>query len=127
MPQHRKLAWFDLPSDRPMPRIQRRRIIGDRMMVSDVRLEKGFELASHRHDNEQFVVLLSGRCIFGVGDPGTPEFKETELRPGEVLVLPGGVAHSCRALEDTHILDLFSPVSERTGVDAHAAPAAAPR
>jgi quercetin dioxygenase-like cupin family protein len=115
--QARKLSWFTLPTDRPMPRLQRRRIIGEKMMVSEVRLEQGFELASHRHDNEQFVIMLAGRCLFGIGEPGTPAFHETELSTGEVLVLPGGVPHSCRALEDSHILDLFSPISERTGVD----------
>jgi quercetin dioxygenase-like cupin family protein len=41
------------------------------------------------------------------------------LKGGEVLVLPGNVAHSCTALEDSHILDLFSPVSATTGVDRH--------
>jgi quercetin dioxygenase-like cupin family protein len=112
-------AWSDLAQDFPMPRIARRRIMGERMMVSEVRLTRGFDLASHAHENEQFVMMLSGRCTFGLGAPGTPEFHEIELKGGEVLVLPGHVPHSCRALEDSHILDLFSPVSATTGVDSH--------
>jgi quercetin dioxygenase-like cupin family protein len=107
----------DLPADRPMPRITRRRIIGDRMMVSDVLLEAGFDLPAHHHANEQFVVVLSGRCLFGLGAPGTREYREVEVAAGQVLVLPGGVPHSCRALEETRILDLFSPPSVTTGVD----------
>lgn len=110
-------AWDAMPKDRPMPKIDRRRIVGEKMMISQVFLEKGFELASHRHENEQFVVLVSGRCTFGVGDEGTPGHRTVEVRTGEVLHLPGNVAHSCRALEETHILDLFSPISEKTGVD----------
>ena len=110
-------VWKSLPEDRPMPRITRRRIIGERMMISEVRLEKGFDLASHSHDNEQLVVMLTGRCVFGIGEPGSKQFHEVELRGGEVLELPGNVAHSCRALEDSHILDVFSPVSATTGVD----------
>ena len=113
----RKLAWSDLPSDRPMPRITRRRVMGERMMISEVRLERGFDLASHRHENEQLVVMVQGRCLFGLGEPGGADFREVELRTGEVLVLPPNAPHSCRALEDSHILDVFSPVSERTGVD----------
>jgi quercetin dioxygenase-like cupin family protein len=95
-----------------MARIDRRRIIGEKMMISQVFLSKGFDLASHRHENEQFVVLVSGRCLFGVGDEGGPGHRTIEVRAGEVLHLPGNVAHSCRALEDTQILDLFSPISE---------------
>lgn len=109
-----------LPPDRPMPHIERRRVLGERMMISEVRLTRGFNLGSHRHDNEQFVVVLSGRCRFGVGAEGTAEHRTVEVGAGQVLHLPGGVPHSCVALKDTRILDLFSPVSERTGVDAGA-------
>lgn len=107
----------DLPKDRPMPNIERRRIIGEKMMISEVFLTKGFDLASHQHDNEQIVVVLSGKCRFGLGKPGTAEHREVEVTGGDVLHLPGNVPHSCLALEDTRILDLFSPVSEKTGVD----------
>lgn len=113
------ITLAELATDRPMPRIERRRIIGEKMMISDVVLEAGFDLAAHRHENEQFVVVLEGRCVFGLGEPGTGEFREVEVRAGQVLVLPGNVWHSCRAIERTRIFDLFSPVSATTGVDAH--------
>lgn len=100
-----------------MPRITRRRVIGERMMVSAVVLEPGFELASHRHENEQFVVVQRGRAVFGLGEPGTPSWREVEVTGGQVLVLPSNVPHSCRAIEETHILDLFSPPTTETGVD----------
>ena len=113
----RKHVLAELPVDRPMPLIERRRIIGERMMISEVHLTKGFFVPSHHHENEQMVVVLSGRCRFTVGAPGTPEERELELATGEVLELPGNVPHSCLALEDTRILDLFSPISATTGVD----------
>lgn len=116
-PDARVVTLAELVTDRPMPRIERRRIIGDRMMVSDVMLEPGFTLASHAHENEQFVVVLSGACRFGLGVEGSAGHRTVEVRAGQVLVLPGNVPHSCVALEATHILDLFSPVSAGTGVD----------
>ncbi len=100
-----------------MPLIERRRIIGDLMMISEVHLSKGFHVPAHQHSNEQHVVMLSGRCTFGIGNKGEPGYHELDVRGGQVLVLPGNVPHSCTALEDTRILDLFSPVSEKTGVD----------
>jgi len=116
-PAHQLLTLADLPVDRPMPLISRRRVMGEKMMVSDVVLGRGFTIASHHHENEQFVVLLSGRCVFGLGAPGTSDYREVEVSTGQVLVLPSNIPHSCRALEETRILDLFSPPSTMTGID----------
>ena len=110
-------AWDSIAADHPMEKIERRRIVGERAMISQVRLDAGFTLASHRHENEQHVVMMSGRCVFGLGEPGTAEYHEIEVRGGQVLELPANVWHSCRALEPTVIYDVFSPVSETTGVD----------
>ena len=125
MPQPRSTparieSWQRLPTDAPMPKITRQRIIGDHMMISRVILEPGFEVASHHHFNEQLVVVLSGRARFTLGAPGSTDFRTVEVHAGDVLVLPPHVPHSCTALERTEILDLFSPPSEKTGVDAHA-------
>lgn len=106
-----------LPSDSPMPLLTRRRVMGERCMLSAVTLEPGFVLGSHSHENEQMVVMLSGRCVFGLGAPGTPEHREVEVAGGQVLLLPSNVPHSCRAVERTSILDVFSPPSAMTGVD----------
>ncbi len=114
------LRWSELPSDRPMPRIERKRIIAEQMMISRVELAEGFALATHAHENEQIVVVLSGRCRFGLGAEGSRERKEIEVKWGEVLVLPANVPLSCGALEETVILDLFSPPSATTGVDGGA-------
>lgn len=110
-------VWTDLPSDHPMPLIERRRIVGEHMMISNVTLEPGFTLASHSHFNEQFMVMLEGRAIFGLGEPNTPSYREVEVTGGQVLVLPPNLPHSCRAIERCRILDLFSPPSTTTGVD----------
>jgi len=112
--------WSDLPVDHPMAHIARRRIIGAQLMISQVHLERGFNLASHQHENEQFVVMLAGRCVFGLGAVGSDAYREVEVTGGEVLHLPSGLPHSCSALEATDILDLFSPPSPTTGVDARA-------
>jgi len=111
--------WADLPIDHPMPLIARRRIVGQQLMISRVELTKGFVVPTHQHTNEQFAVVLSGRIRFGIGAEGAPDRRELTLGAGEVLEIPSNVPHSAHALEDTLILDLFSPPSEKTGVDRH--------
>lgn len=115
----RVLRWSDLPTDQPMPLIERRRIIGSHLMISQVFLHKGFRVATHQHANEQMAWVVSGRVRFGIGAEGSGARREVTLGAGEVLHLPPGVPHSAEALEDSHVTDLFSPPSEKTGVDAH--------
>ncbi len=116
----RVLTWSELETDHPMDLIDRQRIVGDRMMISRVRLHPGFVVPQHQHENEQFVVMLSGKARFHVGDVGGDASEEVMLVGGQVLALASNVPHSCEAIEECLILDLFSPVSQGTGVDAHA-------
>lgn len=109
--------WERLPVDRPLPLIERRRVMGEKMMISRVVLSPGCDVKSHAHDNEQFALVLSGRVRFGLGAPGTPDYREETLGAGDVLHLPSNLPHSAYAIEETHILDLFSPPSQQTGVD----------
>lgn len=109
--------WSDLPADTPMPLIARRRVIGRHLMLSHVTLARGFRVQSHKHDNEQFAVVLSGRVRFGLGDEAAPGHREVVVGAGQVVELPGNVPHSAEALEDSVLLDVFSPPSEKTGID----------
>lgn len=86
-------------------------------MISHVFLEKGCVVASHAHENEQFACVISGRIRFGLGDEYSSDYQQVELTAGEVLHLPSNVLHSAEAIEDTLILDIFSPPSEKTGID----------
>ena len=110
------LTLGDLPTDHPMPLISRQRVIGEQMMISRVILEPGFTVQVHHHENEQMVVMLAGHAEFDLDEPGGQ--RTVEVRGGQVLVLPANVPHGCRAIERCEILDLFSPVSQATGVDA---------
>lgn len=112
----RVLTWSELPVDRPMPLIERQRVVGSHVMISRVELAPGFVVPTHRHHNEQMVCVLSGRAAF-VLDEGTAQESRVTLASGQVLHLPPHVPHGCTALEPTVILDVFSPPSEKTGVD----------
>ncbi len=111
----RHVRWNEAPSDAPMPLMERRRLIGERMMVSRIILRRGFRVERHSHENEQISCVLSGRFRFEVGPRGE---RVIEVGAGEALLLPGGCPHGGEALEETEVLDLFSPPSQTTGVDA---------
>lgn len=109
--------WDDLPVDTPMPLLERKRIIGAKMMISQIHLSQGCSVPTHTHENEQFACIVSGKLKFGLGAEGSPERRDVIVSAGEVLHLPSMVPHSADALEDTLVLDIFSPPSERTGID----------
>jgi|ERR1043166_1013130 quercetin dioxygenase-like cupin family protein len=107
--------WNDLPLDQPMKLLDRRRIIGEQAMISQVRLHRGCDVPMHAHENEQFAMVMSGRLRFGIGGGTAP--RQVIVSAGEVLHLPANVPHSAYAEEDTLVLDIFSPTSEKTGID----------
>ena len=102
-------CWDEVEGDNPIQLLHRKRITGDRIMLAKVTLEKGCRVETHRHENEQFACVMSGRAVFGIGEEESPDFRTVEVTGGEVLHLPSNVFHSVDALEETHILDLLSP------------------
>ena len=108
--------WEDLPVDRPMPLISRSRIIGEKLMVSRVTLEQGFSVPTHHHENEQLAIVLSGRVRFTINEGRSDQWERT-LVGGESILLPPNCPHRAEAIETTLIFDVFSPPSEKTGVD----------
>jgi quercetin dioxygenase-like cupin family protein len=120
-----RYRWSELPGDRPMPLLERRRVIGRQMMISQVLLEKGCFVPTHAHENEQFACVLRGRLRFVIGPAGDRAGSEIDVAEGEVLHLPSNVPHSALAVEETLALDLFSPPSATTGIDHPPVPAAA--
>ena len=114
----RTTSWTDLPVDHPMNGIDRRRLIGERCMISHVTLHTGFRLEPHRHAHEQIALIESGRVRFTLGEGDAT--RVVELGPGEILHLPPEVLHGAEALETSVVLDVFSPPSQSTGVDREA-------
>ena len=67
---------------------------------------KDAALPEHAHHHEQVVNVLEGQ--FELTVDGQPQ----HLKAGDVLIIPGGVTHSGRAITDCRILDVFHPRRE---------------
>jgi len=103
--------------DTPMALLERRRVIGEKVMISHVLLKKGCDVPVHSHENEQMSIVLSGKVRFDLTAPGAGAKREVIVGPGEVLELPSHAPHGAFALEETLILDIFAPPSQATGID----------
>ena len=78
----------------------------DNMTVAHWIFEEGAELPKHSHPHEQTGILISGRLRFNV------DGEIFDADPGDSWCLPGGIEHSAEALEDSAIIEVFSPVRE---------------
>lgn len=97
-------------SDRWIPIVEgiRRRTLaaGEKLMQMIVTLDAGAHLPEHQHPHEQISYVLRGRLRFHVA--GAPQ----ELGPGQAICLPGGTPHAADVLEDSLVIDTFSPPRE---------------
>lgn len=110
MAEVRKLAWDDVVQEDLSPLIGRKLITSERMMLAQVFLKKGALVPAHDHHNEQFTYILSGALRFWIGEHAdAPGDTFTDVRAGEVLVIPSSVRHRAEALEDTLDVDVFNP------------------
>lgn len=110
-------AWADAPTDSPAPLATRQLVKGERSMVARFVLEEGFAIEPHVHHNEQITVIVEGLVVCRVADAGSEDFREETLTAGQVMVLPPFAPHGFRALERTVAFDIFSPPSDKTGID----------
>jgi quercetin dioxygenase-like cupin family protein len=76
------------------------------MMLVRHRMEKGWAGAKHSHPHEQLVYIVSGHLSFRY--PGGL----VEAKMGDSFVVPGNVEHQAWALEDSEVLDIFTPCRE---------------
>ena len=95
--------WAQIPSEEMSPTFFRRVIHTENMTIARIHLKKGGSVAEHHHINEQVALVLSGAIRFIIA--GVPQ----ELRAGQGVVIPPNVPHSVEVLEDTDVIDTFSP------------------
>ena len=101
--------WNDVPREQVTPQLSRRLVTGERVMVAQVDLTRGCIVPKHAHVHEQITYVVEGWLRLRVGDDGAESY---DLRPGDVICLPSNVPHAAEALEDTRVLDVFSPPRE---------------
>jgi quercetin dioxygenase-like cupin family protein len=94
-----KNPWIEI-----CPGIKRQTAAHGRTMYQmSAQLDAGSKMPEHRHPQEQIVHILSGRMKLIVD--GTPH----ELKTGDSFYLASNVPHSVETIEETRVVDTFSP------------------
>jgi quercetin dioxygenase-like cupin family protein len=78
----------------------------EKLMLVRHRMEKGWNGARHSHPHEQLVYIIRGHIRFNGGD------RTFDARAGDSFVVPGGIEHQASALEESEVLDVFTPFRE---------------
>jgi quercetin dioxygenase-like cupin family protein len=95
--------WDDVERDQVNPMFERQLVVGDKVMLSRILLQKGALVPLHHHENEQITYILKGALKFGI------DGRDIVVKTGEVLCIPPNMPHSAEALEETVDLDIFYP------------------
>ncbi|HXK07215.1 MAG TPA: cupin domain-containing protein [Verrucomicrobiae bacterium] len=98
--------WSQVPAEEMNAHVTRRCIHTDAMTIARLHIKKGGVVPEHKHVHEQVAHVESGALRFTVAGV------EQVVRSGQSLVLPSMVPHGVEALEDTDVLDTFTPVRQ---------------
>jgi quercetin dioxygenase-like cupin family protein len=98
--------WDTVPAEQLADNMVRRMIVGAKEMLVHWEIKKGTLAARHSHPHEQMVVMVRGKVRLAVGDD------ETIIGPDDIVVIPPQMPHEGETLEDTVLIDIFSPPRE---------------
>jgi quercetin dioxygenase-like cupin family protein len=98
--------------------MRRRFVVGEKLMIAEVRFAEGDVVARHAHHNEQITQVISGAMRFWFGED---DAQEVTVRAGELVTIPAHLPHRAEVLEDTVSFDVFTPPREDwiAGEDAY--------
>ena len=107
MPDGYFVSTTDVEQVEMLTKVHRRTMATtDEAMLCQFFLEKDGFVPTHHHMNDQVGYVVSGKIEMTIG---------TEMRvltKSDTYAIPGGIPHSAKALEDSWIVDVFSPPRE---------------
>jgi quercetin dioxygenase-like cupin family protein len=77
---------------------------GEKTLMGRFQLSRGAKIPPHQHPHEQTGLMISGKLLFTIGK------EEFEVEAGDSWCIPGGSAHSVIAVEDSVVVEVFTPV-----------------
>jgi quercetin dioxygenase-like cupin family protein len=78
----------------------------DKLFLAEHQMSRGWAGSIHSHPHDQVVYVVRGHLKV------TCQGKIFEVRAGDSFVVRGGVEHGASALEDSLVIDVFTPCRE---------------
>jgi quercetin dioxygenase-like cupin family protein len=100
------IDWASIEIEQLTPLMSRQVVHTEEFTVARLELKQGAIVPEHRHKNEQFSIVESGALQFLVGG------REIVVRGGHSLALASNEPHGVVSLEDSKVIDLFTPPRE---------------
>jgi quercetin dioxygenase-like cupin family protein len=95
------------PESKPEPGLTRKVLAyNDRLFLAEHRMVQGWVGSVHSHAHDQVVYVVRGHLRV------TCQGKTFQIRSGDSFVVRGGVEHGASALEDSVVVDVFTPCRE---------------
>jgi unsaturated pyranuronate lyase len=95
--------WNRIPAEQLNPLVTRKVIHTDAMTIARLTIAKGAVVPSHHHVNEQCAMVEKGALKFDL------DGREILVSAGQALAIPPDIPHGVEAMEDTVVIDLFTP------------------
>ena len=97
----------DVKSFNPEPGMVRQVLAhNQQLMLIRHFFEKGWVGARHSHPHEQLVYIVRGKIHVDI------DGRIFDVSAGESFVVDGGVEHQAWALEESEVLDIFTPMRD---------------
>jgi len=102
----RLIRFEELPTDHLRDNVVRRFVNSDNATIATFEFKKGSIVEEHEHVHEQLTYVLSGFLKITIGS------QEYFLKKGNLLIIPGNTRHKFEAMEETTVLDIFTPIRQ---------------
>lgn len=79
---------------------------GEKTQFIKFKLDAGYTLPMHAHEQEQTGYLVSGSIVLTIGD------NTFNVEPGDCWCIPGNVQHGAKIIEDSIAVEVFAPMRE---------------
>lgn len=101
--------WDKIPTEHVTPKMERKLVYGDQIMIAKMKFKAGFSVPLHSHINEQITQVTSGTMRFWFGANKEETF---DMHPGDVVVIPANVPHEALMVTDVEEIDTWTPIRE---------------
>ena len=90
-----------------LPGVNRKTLVyGQKTLMTEFFLEKGNSIPAHSHPHEQTGYLVKGKLHFTIGS------QIIDAKSGDSWCIPSDESHGAEVLEDSTVIEVFSPVRE---------------